>query len=155
MFGYMVANVCTSAHAQLTFTSLQVYYYRDGYKTTRCLYTPSIFFLFLCLNNLELYCVVNCCRWALFPPHTPKEMLKVPATLGGKQRDEAISWFAHVYPQTQLPTWPQDYKPVSGQYILLLVYTVLACRCLCVEVVKLQLSKMFIFCSGSLICYTV
>lgn len=52
-------------------------------------------------------------RWAIFPPHTPKEILKVPASLGGTQRDEAISWFALVYPKTQLPSWPQDCKPIE------------------------------------------
>ncbi len=67
---------------------------------------------------LLIYCI---CRWALFPPHTPKEILKVPTTLGGKQRDEAISWFAHVYPQTQLSTWPKDCKPVSQNNTIILL----------------------------------
>lgn len=40
-------------------------------------------------------------RWALFPPGTPKHLLKPP----GVER-EAASWFASVYPATQRPDWP-------------------------------------------------
>ena len=53
-------------------------------------------------------------RWALFPPHTPKELLKVPTSISGHQHDEAIAWFAMVYPKTQLPSWPKDCKGVSN-----------------------------------------
>eukprot|EP00117_Sycon_ciliatum_P011226 scpid66327/ scgid12799/ Bifunctional arginine demethylase and lysyl-hydroxylase JMJD6; Histone arginine demethylase JMJD6; JmjC domain-containing protein 6; Jumonji domain-containing protein 6; Lysyl-hydroxylase JMJD6; Peptide-lysine 5-dioxygenase JMJD6; Phosphatidylserine receptor len=52
-------------------------------------------------------------RWAMFPPHTPKEKVQVQRTEGGYQTDEAVMWFQTVYPRTQSESWPADCKPIE------------------------------------------
>ena len=49
----------------------------------------------------------------MFPTHTHKHLLRVPPAEGGKQRDEAITWFAVIYPKTKEPWWPQDCRPIE------------------------------------------
>ena len=66
------------------------------------------------LYNMVIDVLYIFVRWALFPPQTPRDILKVPPGVGGNQRNEAISWFVHVYPKTQLPSWPREYRPVCA-----------------------------------------
>ena len=42
--------------------------------------------------------------WMLF--------FQVSSAEGGKQSDEAITWFNLIYPRTQRPDWPKELKPV-------------------------------------------
>ena len=65
-------------------------------------------------------------RWCLFPTHASKDLLKPSSGEGWKHRDEAVVWFTHVYPRTQLPSWPKDLKPVI--LIVIHIYDFFCCN---------------------------
>lgn len=53
--------------------------------------------------------------WVLFPPATPQEMLKEESKSesNGVYGNEAVPWFTSIYPKTQLPSWPEEFKPIQ------------------------------------------
>jgi len=52
-------------------------------------------------------------RWAFIPKTCPKDMVKIPKQLGGKQTDEAVTWFDKMYPRTQMADWPEKWRPIE------------------------------------------
>lgn len=74
------------------------------------LHPVSVFTTSNCVDLLKLLAIH---RWCLFPPDTPKELLKPSQSEAWKQKGEAISWFNVIYPKTQSPDWPDKYRMVS------------------------------------------
>ncbi|VEL31211.1 unnamed protein product [Protopolystoma xenopodis] len=52
-------------------------------------------------------------RWCLFPPTTPKELVKPTFADGGKSKGEAVSWFTYVYPRVKSADWPSEFSPIE------------------------------------------
>ena len=40
-------------------------------------------------------------------------MVKIPKHLGGKQTDEAVTWFDKMYPRMMKSDWPEKWRPVE------------------------------------------
>lgn len=66
-------------------------------------------------------------RWCLFPPDTPKELLKPTQGQAWKQKGEAITWFSFIYPKCASPEWPEKYKMVSNVVLCAMLNSFLSC----------------------------
>jgi histone arginine demethylase JMJD6 len=53
-------------------------------------------------------------RWCIFPPSTPRELLKPTSIDSPKNKDEGITWFKVIYPRTQLSSWPKEYACIEA-----------------------------------------
>ncbi len=53
-------------------------------------------------------------RWCIFPPSTPRELLKPTSADSPKNKDEGITWFKVIYPRTQLSSWPKEYACIEA-----------------------------------------
>ncbi|CAF3443850.1 unnamed protein product [Rotaria sp. Silwood1] len=53
-------------------------------------------------------------RWCIFPPSTPRHLLKPTSADSPKSKDEGITWFKVIYPRTQLSTWPKEYACIEA-----------------------------------------
>ncbi|CAF1301882.1 unnamed protein product [Adineta steineri] len=53
-------------------------------------------------------------RWCIFPPSTPRELLKPTSADAPRNKDEGITWFKVIYPRTQHHSWPKEYSCIEA-----------------------------------------
>lgn len=49
----------------------------------------------------------------MFPPNTPKTLMKPLPHEKGSHPDEAVQWFRTVYKRASLPNWPKEFPMYS------------------------------------------
>ena len=42
-----------------------------------------------------------------------KKIVFLNFLIGGKQTDEAVTWFDKMYPRTQMTDWPEKWRPIE------------------------------------------